>query len=83
MSISEKELKAIELRANGHNIREIAIKMFSNRESIRGLFSSLYNKTGTRNGAHLVSWAYQNALLPISITVSINEFSTSINRSQK
>jgi DNA-binding CsgD family transcriptional regulator len=63
INLTEKEKRIIELKADGHTLKEIARTLATNRQYVFQLVNDLYKKTGVRNGPSLIAWAYKNRVL--------------------
>lgn len=62
-SLSQKEIKVIELIAGGFTDDEIAAELKLSYSTIRMYAMNLLNKTNSSNRANLIYWAFTNGVL--------------------
>ena len=58
--LTPRETNILQLIADGYSTREIAEKLFVSINTIESHRKNMLLKTGLRNVAHLVKWAYEN-----------------------
>lgn len=63
LQISTREMEVLSLTANGFTNQEIAEQLFTSKRTIEGYRQSLIEKTGVRNTAALIKYAFQAGLL--------------------
>lgn len=63
LQISSREMEVLALTADGFTNQEIAERLFTSKRTVEGYRQSLIEKTGVRNTAALVKYAYQTGLL--------------------
>lgn len=66
VNLTPKEKEFIHLKRQGLKMADIAQLMFMSESSLWQFARSLYQKTETENGSHLVDWAYQKGILKIN-----------------
>lgn len=62
--ISEKEKEAVQLVANGYSFKQIADKLGVSQSAIEKRIIPLYKRFGVKSLPHLISFAYENFILP-------------------
>lgn len=63
LQINNREMEILTLTADGFTNQEIAERLFTSKRTVEGYRQSLIEKTGVRNTAALIKYAYQNGLL--------------------
>jgi DNA-binding NarL/FixJ family response regulator len=63
LQLSERDLEVLRLIADGYTNQEMADKLFTSKRTIEGYRQQLMNKTGTRNTAALVGFAFTHNLI--------------------
>jgi len=63
LQISNREMEVLTLTADGFTNQEIAERLFTSKRTVEGYRQSLLEKTGVRNTAALIKYAFQNGLL--------------------
>ncbi|MFC6101468.1 response regulator transcription factor [Olivibacter domesticus] len=63
LHINNREMEVLALTADGFTNQEIAERLFTSKRTVEGYRQSLIEKTGVRNSAALVKFAFQNGLL--------------------
>lgn len=63
--ITKRDKQIIEYLAGGYNLPEILPVLKVAYPTLRGIVSSLLDKTSTVTHAQLVSWAYKNGILKV------------------
>ena len=63
MKLTPRELEVLGYIIEGMTTREIAEKMSVSDNAVEGFRKSLFEKTGARNAAQLVSYTYEKNLL--------------------
>jgi len=63
VNIAKNELAILKRIAKGDTNIEIATRLKLSVANTNLILSKIFNKTETKNKAHLVAWAYQNGLL--------------------
>lgn len=63
LHINSREMEVLVLTADGFTNQEIAERLFTSKRTVEGYRQSLIEKTGVRNSAALVKFAFQNGLL--------------------
>jgi DNA-binding NarL/FixJ family response regulator len=63
LQLSERDLEVLHLIAEGHTNQEMADKLFTSKRTVEGYRQQLMNKTGTRNTAALINFAFTHNLL--------------------
>lgn len=61
--INSREMEVLSLTADGFTNQEIAERLFTSKRTVEGYRQSLIEKTGVRNSAALVKFAFQHSLL--------------------
>ena len=64
LTISGKEKEALKYVAKGYSFKEIADKLGVSSSAIEKRIQPLYNRVNVKNLTHLVSFAYENYILP-------------------
>ena len=59
----ERELNVIRCASMGYTDSEIADENHISIGYVRKILNELYDRTQTRNKAHLIGWAYRNKVL--------------------
>ena len=62
-NITERQYQVLELIADGLTNEEIATKLCMSKRTAEGIRSDLLNRTGARNTAALVAFAFRNGIL--------------------
>lgn len=63
LQLTERDIEVLRLIAEGHTNQEIADKLFTSKRTVEGYRQQLMNKTGTRNTAALVGFAFTHSLI--------------------
>lgn len=63
LQLSERDIEVLRLIADGHTNQEMADKLFISKRTVEGYRQQLMNKTGTRNTAALVGFAFTHNLI--------------------
>lgn len=63
LQINNREMEVLALTADGFTNQEIAERLFTSKRTVEGYRQSLIEKTGVRNTAALMKYAYQNGIL--------------------
>lgn len=63
--LDERDVQLLRYLSNGHNNQEISLLMHLSRRTIEGRRQKLLEKTGTRNTAQLIAFAFRNKILPL------------------
>lgn len=63
VELTPRELEVLTLTADGYTNNEIAEKLFTSRRTVEGHRQSLIDKTGVRNTAALVQFAFRSGLI--------------------
>ncbi|MXV16684.1 response regulator transcription factor [Hufsiella ginkgonis] len=63
VEFSERELEVLEMTADGLTNQQIATRIFSSKRTIEGLRQSMINKTGVKNTAALIQYAFRAGLV--------------------
>ena len=63
LQINNREMEVLGLTADGFTNQEIAERLFTSKRTVEGYRQSLIEKTGVRNTAALIKYAFQNGLL--------------------
>lgn len=63
LQLTERDLEVLQLIAEGHTNQEMADKLFTSKRTVEGYRQQLMNKTGTRNTAALVGFAFTHNLI--------------------
>jgi len=63
LQINTREMEVLGLTADGFTNQEIAERLFTSKRTVEGYRQSLIEKTGVRNTAALIKYAFQNGLL--------------------
>jgi len=63
VQMSTRELEVLSLTADGYTNQEIAERLFTSKRTVEGYRQSLIEKTGVRNTAALIKYAFQHGLL--------------------
>lgn len=63
LQLSERDLEVLHLIAEGHTNQEMADKLFTSKRTVEGYRQQLMNKTGTRNTAALINFAFTHNLI--------------------
>lgn len=63
LQINNREMEVLTLTADGFTNQEIAERLFTSKRTVEGYRQSLIEKTGVRNTAALIKYAFQNGLL--------------------
>ncbi|HEX8608077.1 MAG TPA: helix-turn-helix transcriptional regulator, partial [Pedobacter sp.] len=64
LAISNKEKEALSLVAKGYSFKEIAHELKVSHSAIEKRIIPLYKRFGVKSLTHLVSFAYDNFILP-------------------
>ncbi|MDO8996741.1 MAG: helix-turn-helix transcriptional regulator [Sediminibacterium sp.] len=64
MTISGKEKEALKYVAKGYSFKEIADELGVSASAIEKRIQPLYKRFNVKNLTHLVSFAYENYILP-------------------
>jgi len=63
MDLSERELSVLRLTADGHTNSEVADILKMSKRTVEGMRKSLIDKSGTKNTAGLIQYAFRTGLL--------------------
>ncbi|GAA4792848.1 response regulator transcription factor [Olivibacter ginsenosidimutans] len=63
LQINNREMEVLALTADGFTNQEIAERLFTSKRTVEGYRQSLLEKTGARNTAALIKYAFRNELL--------------------
>jgi DNA-binding NarL/FixJ family response regulator len=63
LQLTERDVEVLRLIAEGYTNQEMADKLFTSKRTVEGYRQQLMNKTGTRNTAALVSFAFTHSLI--------------------
>lgn len=63
LTFSDAELEVLAMISEGHTAEEIAVKLYKSNRTIEGYRQKLLDKTGSKNIAVFISWAYKNGVL--------------------
>lgn len=63
LQLSERDIEVLHLIAEGHTNQEMADKLFTSKRTVEGYRQQLMNKTGTRNTAALINFAFTHNLI--------------------
>jgi DNA-binding CsgD family transcriptional regulator len=63
-AISDREKEVLSLAAKGHSFKEIGDMLYISHSAVEKRLFPLYKRFNVRNLAHLVSFAYDNHILP-------------------
>jgi len=63
LQINAREMEVLNLTADGYTNQEIADQLFTSKRTVEGYRQSLIEKTGVRNTAALIKFAFQHGLI--------------------
>ena len=66
ITLSEREIRIIELKSQGKTVKEIAPLLFVSKRYAEKMINALYHKTGCKTSGGLVSWGYKMGILQIN-----------------
>ncbi|MES2829612.1 MAG: LuxR C-terminal-related transcriptional regulator [Bacteroidota bacterium] len=72
LAISNKEKEALSLVAQGYSFKEVAHKLKVSHSAIEKRIIPLYKRFDVKSLTHLVSFAYDNLILPVLVFIQIH-----------
>lgn len=69
-TLTEKEKRIIELKAEGKTVKQIARALTVSTRSAHKIINQLYAKTGTNNSGSIVDWGHKNKIFADNLPVN-------------